>query len=167
MTEPDDLLDDILGIAPGSRLDALRRSRPEARRHAQGAHRELLLPDDPGNVSHVERAALALRVALREGEGALAARYRAVLDRAGAAEQAMLAEDLSGAPMEGRLAALLRYADLVAVRPEATMRADLDVLRDLGFTPRDVVAVTQLVAFVPYQVRLLAGLRAMMAEEPA
>ena len=161
---PEDLLDGILGIAPGSPLDTLRRGRPEARRHAQGAYRELLMPDDPGNIGHTERAALALRVALREGDAALAARYRALLDRAGASEAVMLAEDLSAEPMEGRLPALLRYADLVAAKPEATAQADLDALRDMGLTPRDIVAITQLIAFVPYQIRLLAGLRAMMQE---
>lgn len=167
MSEPEDLLDDILGVVQGSRVDAVRRQRPEARRHAQGAYRELLTPDDPGNVSHVERAALALRVALREGDSALAARYRAMLDRAGAGESVMLAEDLSAEPMEGRLPALLRYADLVAAKPEATTGADLDGLRGMGLTPRDIVAVTQLVAFIPYQVRLLAGLRALMQESAA
>ncbi|WP_376097881.1 CMD domain protein [Roseomonas sp. CCTCC AB2023176] len=167
MNEPEDLIDDLLGMAPGSPLDALRRQRPEARRHAQGAYRELLMPDDPGNVSHAERAALALRVALREGDADLAARYRALLTNADAEETLMLAEDLSGDPMEGRLPVLLRYADVVAARPEATTQADLDTLRGMGLTPRDVVAITQLIAFVPYQVRLLAGLRALMQEAAA
>lgn len=167
MSEPDDLLDDILGIAPGSPLDALRRGRPEARRHAEGAYREMLSPDDPGGVSRVERAALALRAALREGDAALAVRYRGLLDGLDAAEATMLAEDLSAEPMEGRLPALLRYADLVAARPGATTGSDLDALRAMGLTPRDVVAITQLVSFVPYQVRLLAGLRAMQGESAA
>jgi uncharacterized protein YciW len=37
----------------------------------------------------------------------------------------------------------------------------------MGLTPRDIVAVTQLVSFVPYQVRLIAGLRAMQGESAA
>ena len=79
----------------------------------------------------------------------------------------MLAEDLTGAPMEGRLAALLRYADLVAARPAEVSQAIIDALSAMGLTPRDIVALTQLVSFVPYQVRLLAGLRAMMQESAA
>ncbi len=166
---PPDLLDDILGIAPGSPLAALRRRRPEALRHSQGAYEELLRPADPGGVSHPERAALALRVALREGEAALAARYRALLERAGARAEITAVEDLSGGGSAAgqRLAALLRHADLVALRPEACGQADIDRLAALGLSPRDVVAVTQLVAFVPYQVRLLAGLRAMQGEDAA
>jgi CMD domain protein len=158
---PDDLIEDILGIAPGSPLAELRRRRPEALRHAQGAYRELLMPEEPGNVSHTERAALALRVALREGDKALAARYRALLETAGAQESIMVAEDLSGTPMEGRLVSLLRYADVVAAKPENVDQATIDVLSAMGLTPRDIVAITQLVSFVPYQVRVIAGLRAM------
>ncbi|MBX9701809.1 MAG: CMD domain protein, partial [Acetobacteraceae bacterium] len=61
----DDLIDSILGIAADSPLGALRRRRPEALRHAEGAYRELLLPADLGGLSRTERAAVALRVALR------------------------------------------------------------------------------------------------------
>jgi CMD domain protein len=166
---PPDLIDDMLGIAPGSPLAALRRRRPEALRHSQGAYEELLRPADPGGVSYEERAALALRVALREGEAALAARYCALLGHLGAQAEIEAAEDLSGAGATTgeRLAALLRHADLVALRPGECGQADIDRLAALGLSPRDVVAVTQLVAFVPYQVRLLAGLRAMQRESAA
>ena len=166
MTE-DDLIESILGIAPGSPLHALRRRRPEALRHAQGAYRELLMPEDAGNISHADRAALALRTALREGDAALAAHFRGLLEKAGAQEAIMLAEDLSGAPMEGRLPALLRYADVVATRPDDVTQETIDALSAMGLTPRDIVAITQLVSFVPYQVRVIAGLRAMMQEGAA
>ena len=36
-----------------------------------------------------------------------------------------------------------------------------------GLPPQDIVAVTQLIAFVPYQIRLLAGLRALQEEAAA
>ena len=164
---PDDLVEDLLGIAPGSPLAALRQRRPEARAHAQGAYRELLMPEDPGNVSHAERAALALRAALREGDRPLAARFRALLEAAGGEEAIMLAEDLSDGIMEGRLPALLRYADMVAAKPASVGQDTIDALSAMGLTLRDIVAVTQLVSFVPYQVRLMAGLRAMQGEAAA
>jgi uncharacterized protein YciW len=156
-----DLIDSLLGIAPDSPLGVLRRRRPEALRHAEGAFRELLLPEDPGGLSHAERAALALRVALREGDAALAARFRALLEEAGGDPAAAEAEQPGG---DDRLAALLRYADKVALAPEGTTRADIDGLSAIGLASRDIVAATQLIAFVPYQVRALAGLRAMLQE---
>lgn len=150
---PPDLIDSILGITAGSPLGTLRRRRPEALRHAEGAHRELLLPEEPGGLSLALRAALALRVAQREGEAALAAHYQALLEAAGGV-----------AAGDARLDALLRYADTVASAPEATSRADIDGLVALGLSPRDIVAATQLIAFVPYQVRVIAGLRALLQE---
>jgi uncharacterized protein YciW len=154
-----DLIDDLLGLTPESPLHALRRRRPEALRHAEGAFRELLLPDDPGGISRAERALLAMRVAARERDGALAARYRTMVVEAGG--------DPDAAPVgEGRLPALLRYADKVAAEPESTTRADLDGLAALGLSARDIVAATQLLSFVPYQIRVLAGLRALQQEMP-
>jgi uncharacterized protein YciW len=150
---PDDLIEDLLGISPDSPLGALRRRRPEALRHAEGAFRELLLPADPGGLSLGDRAALATRVAEREGDAALAARYHAMQ---------------GDAPPDGaRIAALLAYADKVAQAPEATSRADIEALAALGLTSRDIVAATQLIAFVPYQVRAIAGLRALLQETAA
>lgn len=153
-----DLIETLLNVAPDSALGALRRRRPEALRHAEGAWRELVLPADPGSFSPVERAAVALRVARGEGDAALAAHYRGLLVGNAAAIAAAEGQGDAAGP---RLAALLRHAELVANRPAACGQAEIDGLRALGLSPQEVVALTQLVAFVPYQVRLLAGLRAM------
>lgn len=147
---PEDLIESLLGIAPDSAIGQLRRRRPEARRHAEGAFRELLLPAEPGGLSLPERAALATRVAEREGDAALAAWYRRMIG--------------DGAPAGLRLDAVLAYADKVALTPEATSRGDIDALATLGLSSRDIVAATQLIAFVPYQVRVIAALRAMLQE---
>jgi CMD domain protein len=165
-TEPEDLIEDILGITPASPLGQLRRRRPEALRHAEGAYRELLLPEDPGNVSHAERAALALRVALREGETALAERFCTLLERRSATAEIAAARDLSGAADQAgpRLAALLRHADLVGLHPGDCTQADIDKLSAMGLDARDIVALTQLISFVPYQIRVIAALRAMQQE---
>ena len=64
----------------------------------------------------------------------------------------------------------MRYADQVAERPGQVGQAGIDALAAEGLSPQDIVAVTQLVSFVPFQVRLLAGLRAMLggaAADPA
>lgn len=147
---PEDLIESLLGIAPDSAIGRLRRRRPEALRHAEGAFRELLLPADPGGLSLPERAALAMRVAEREGDAALTARYCGMLG--------------AGTPSSARLDALVAYADKVALTPEATSRGDIDALAALGLSARDIVAATQLIAFVPYQIRIIAALRALLQE---
>ena len=147
-----DLIDTLLHIAPDTPLADLRAERPDIRRHTEGAYRELVLPAHPGGVSLAERAALARHVAEVDGDPALAAHF-ATLGTA--------------TPDSARMALLLPYADKVARHAGRVRQADIDVLRDHGLSPQDVVAVTQLVAFVPFQVRLLAGLRAMQRQGEA
>ena len=157
-----DLVETLLGIAPGSPLAELRGQRAAIRQHTEGAWRELVLPAEPGGVSLAERAALALRVALRGGHAGLAAHIRTLPVPAEA-----LAAAASPEATEGRLGLLLRYADLVAETPERCGQAEIDALGAAGLSPQDIVAVTQLIAFVPYQIRLLAGLRALQEETTA
>jgi CMD domain protein len=163
---PDDVIDAIAGIAPGSRLAELRRQRAEVFRHSQGSHDVLLLPSDPGGVSRAERAAIALRVALAAKDEKLAAHYRDLLRKAGG--EALLApvEHPSAGDSPARFAALLRHVDLVAAAPGRATQADLRRLAALGLTSRDIVAVSQLIAFVSFQTRLLAGLRILQEERP-
>jgi CMD domain protein len=161
-----DVVDTIAGLEPGSRLAELRRRRGEVFRHAQGSHDVLLLPADPGDVSRAERAAIALRVALAAKDEKLAAHYRMLLRQAGG-EALIAAVEHPGAGDAGaRLAALLRHADLLAHTPRDATQADLRKLEALGLTSRDIVAVSQLIAFVSFQTRLLAGLRILREERP-
>ena len=159
-----DLAEHLLGIDAASPLGRLRRERADILKHEEGAYRELVLPPQPGRVSLAERAALALRGALIEGDAVLAAHYRALLAACGSAEEIAAAEAFPAPAGEGRLAVLFRYADMVAQRPADCGQADIDRLLAMGLTARDIVAVTQLVSFVPYQVRLLAGLRQLRGE---
>ncbi len=159
MTGAADLIDGLAEIPPGSALDTLRRQRMEIRTHAQGAYRELVVPAKPGGVSLAERAALAMRVAASEQDESLAGHYRTRLSDV-AGPEAVLATQATPAGQD-RFALLMRYGDLVAADPARVDQAGIDALTDAGLSPQDIVAVTQLVSFVPYQVRVLAGLRAM------
>jgi uncharacterized protein YciW len=103
-----------------------------------------------------------LRVALLGGHAGLAAHIRGLPVPA---EALAAAEDPARA--EGRLGLLLRYADLVAEAPERCGQAEIDALSAAGLSPQDIVAVTQLIAFIPFQIRLLAGLRALQEEAAA
>lgn len=146
-----DIVDAAVGVTPGSPVAVLRRQRDVFVRHTQGSHDVLIAPTDPGGVSLLERAAVALRVASIERDEALMAHYQARLDQIGGEAPA-------------RLAAMLDHVSLVARSPGSATRDRLDALRDAGLTPRDIVVVTQIVAFVSYQVRLVAGMRALNAE---
>jgi CMD domain protein len=157
-----DIVDAAAGLAPGSPVAALRRQREAFVRHTQGSHDVLITPADPAGVSLVERAAAALRVASIERDTALIALYRDRLREIGADVAAIEAPKVPS-----RLDAILRHVSLVATAPGSATRHDLDTLRNAGLTPRDVAVLAQIVAFVSYQVRVVAGLRALGEETRA
>lgn len=74
-----DIIDTLAGIEPGSALDAIRARRLQARENAQKSYLSLFEPVDTGDVSLVERAAVALFVIGLHREPNVAAFYRAKL----------------------------------------------------------------------------------------
>jgi uncharacterized protein YciW len=143
-----DLVDTVVGDPA---IAALRRQRQDFVRYTQGSHDALIAPAEPGGVSLHERAAIALRVATIERDAALTAHYQAQLKRAG------------GEPSP-RLAKILEHVSLIAQSPGSATHERVDALRGAGLAPRDVVVVTQIVAFASYQIRVVAGLRALSGE---
>ena len=132
--------------------------------HTEGAYRALFTAAETGGLSRSDRLAVALRVAAASsiathpGEtDPIVAHYRADLDP-------VLAERvLDGRISDPRLATVLRHADLLTVRPSAVTPAHHDQLAEAGLTVTDIVTLSQLVAFVSYQLRVVAGL-AVLAE---
>jgi CMD domain protein len=81
-----DVIDTLVGIMPGTPLDAIRARRPEARKHAQLSYIGLLVPKDPGGVSLQERFAIAAFVAGLHGEAQTVAFYAEGLKSSGASD---------------------------------------------------------------------------------
>ena len=154
-----DVVDTAAGLASGSAIAMLRRQREVFVRHTQGSHDVLIAPADPAGVSPVERAAVALRVAAIEHDAALAAQYARRLREAGA--DAATVEAARSGKASSRLGTILHHATCIASAPGSADRAMLDALRRAGLAPRDIVTIAQIVAFVSYQVRVVAGLRAL------
>ena len=142
-----DVIDAATGSQPESPVALLRRQREPFVVHAQGSHDVLLAPVDPGGLSLTERAAIAFCVASIEHDDALIAHYRAKLERVGG--------------VSPRLDTILDHVKMVVTNPAAATRERLDALIAIGLSPRDIVVITQIVAFVSYQVRVVAGLRAL------
>jgi CMD domain protein len=168
MTEPD-IVDAVAGLAPASPIATLRRQREAFVLHTQGSYDVLITPADPAGVSQIERAAAALRVASLERDAALIAHYGGRLRQIGADAATIEAVEQGREPRgaTARLAAILHHVALVATAPGSSSRARLDALRNAGLTPRDIVTIAQIVAFVSYQVRVVAGLRALAQDSRA
>jgi uncharacterized protein YciW len=148
---PVDLLETIIGVAPDSALSRLRALRPDIVRHTQGSHDVLLSPTDPGGFTLSERALVAARVAELSGHAGLAGHYRSLLSERGEP------------PHSQRQDAILRHVARVTTAPGSALPGHIDTLRAVGLDARDIVALTQIVAFVSYQVRAAVGL-ALLAE---
>ncbi len=189
-----DVIDALVGIAPGSPLDAIRARRPQARLHAQATYRALFEPASPGSFTAPERFAVGAFVAglHRDAviEGHLAARlaasgvpsaYREAVAAVAAAEThgpygrypagPLSREDTAGPRYRAdaatrralgpRLAAALEHAHLLVFHPREAAPADLQALLDAGWSTTDIVTLSQLVAFLAFQIRVVAGLRVL------
>lgn len=162
-----DIINQLAGIADDSPLGKLRASREIAFNAAQGSFKALLEPDDLGGVSHLEREAIAYRVALLEQSKPVIDLHNQRLQEAGAtAEQIEAIENYPEiGVLPSRLETILGHVDLLTLEPKAASPEALTALNTAGLSTRDIITVSQLIAFVSFQVRLLATLRIM--KEPA
>lgn len=186
-----DIIDLLAGIGPASPLAAVRDQRPQARENAQRSFRALLEPTDDRGLTLVERYAVAAFVAQLHGFAEASAFYRdlladeapALVDRIAAAASAAAARGPYGQYREprlqsegvdglrwradpalgARLAAALTHAHLLVFRPREARAEHLQALVDAGLTPDQIVSLSQLVAFLSFQLRTAWGLRALAA----
>ncbi|HEY0208274.1 alkylhydroperoxidase domain protein [Acerihabitans sp.] len=143
----EDVLDQLAAIAPDSPLAAARLTRDAATRHIQGSYRALFTVGDGIDFSLPARLEVARQVALWHGDSRLADFY--------ARSQAPLAPATRGA----RLEAALVHAQLLSHRPAAASAEHLLDLKRAGWSPDAIVTLSQLIAFVSFQSRLLRGYR--------
>jgi CMD domain protein len=156
-----DVMDTLAGLPPGSPLAALRRERPDVVKHLQGSDDVMFSPADDGGLTRAERAAAALRVATMLRDETITAHYRTRLDALD--PSGVLTKTVEGGAQitEGRWDAILAHVDLVTRGPGSAERKDIDNLLAAGLSSHAVVSLSQLIAYVNFQSRVLAGLRAL------
>lgn len=161
-----DLLNTLAGIEAGSHVGELRTQRSEIASYIQGSYNALLEPDDTSSVSRIERGLISLRVAILEHSAPLIEHYRAYLAQADApAESVSAVENAAlGDALSPRLVAILKHVDLLTKEPIAATPAHLAELQAQGLSAADIVTISQLIAFLSFQVRAIVGLK-LLAEE--
>ena len=154
------LIETLAGVPPASKLGEALKKRAEILRLSEAAHDAVLLPRDPGGLSHALRAALAARMCRHVGNDELAGHYDNYLGHSGDLDVAPLAhpDRKSG---ERRLDAIARHADLLTVAPREATRGDIEALKAAGVAEPDIVRLAELAAFVNYQLRVVAGLKVL------
>ena len=192
-----DVIDTLVGIEPGSALDAIRNHRPQAREQAQASYRALFAPENPDEVTVTERFAAAAFVTGLHGDPKIASFYAAGLAAAGASVELRHAiddaiagakgqgpygaypvgpltrEDTAGptyrvkpelhGPLGSRLAAAFDHLHLLVFHPRDAAPGALQELLDAGWSTTGIVTLSQIAAFLSFQIRVVAGLRALSA----
>ncbi|WP_084478992.1 hypothetical protein [Nocardia jejuensis] len=138
-----DVIDGVLG-ANAAAVAGLRTARPLVVEHTQGVYDALFDGPAAHSIGRERLIAVAVAVAELAGAAGLAAHYAG----------------LGTVPAEGDpvLAAILRHAARVSTAPASLTRADIDTLSAAGLSETDVVTLAQVIGYVHFQVRLLAGL---------
>jgi uncharacterized protein YciW len=162
MAENEDVIAAIVGIEPGGAIAGAVSGRADIMALTQKTHDSALTPEDPGGLSHAERAALAWRIAKINDSRAFEDHFEALLEKAGAPDAAARMADIwFNGGNDIRAKALIRHVDLVAHAPKDATRRDIELLKEAGLAEDDIVRLSELVAFVSYQIRVAVGLDLM------
>jgi uncharacterized protein YciW len=164
-TDTRDTIDAILGVEAGSAIAELRARKPELAEQLEAYYRSIFspIPESAAQLSVRDRALVAVRVATHTGSTVVAGWYgNLALEHGATRDDLTRAEDLTNVwSTPTALGAAMRHADLLTTAPSAATAADLQALKESGLTPAGIVSLSQTIAFVSYQLRLIAALRAI------
>ena len=153
-----DAMDKAAGLSPDDALFRARRFRPEFVEGAELCRLSVLQPANDQGLAPALRVALARRLAALNADQALIADDGAHLAQLEPAEQLRaLAEGASD--LDEPLATIARHADLVTLTPSRGAASDIARLAAAGLNNPQIVALSELIAFVNFQTRVAAGLR--------
>ena len=116
-----------------------------------------IFPDDPGILSHSQRAALATRICLINNESLLADHYK---DLVSEPEDSVLYAQNSTSE-DNVMTTIVDHVDINSRNPKHHPEDQIQKLKVIGLTDTQIVSIFAVIAFVSYQLRVLKGLRAM------
>lgn len=155
-----DAMDKAAGLSPEDALFATRRFRPEFVQGAEECRLSVLSPaNDQGLASNL-RVSLARRMAALNADPVLMAEYDVQLAQLGPTEQ-LLALARGETDLEEPLATIARHVDLITLTPKKAEATHIVLLAQAGLNNPQIVALSELIAFVNFQTRVATGLRLM------
>ncbi|MDH6592453.1 uncharacterized protein YciW [Variovorax sp. TBS-050B] len=157
-----DVIDAVVPLAPDQPVWALRRQRDKVVAATQGSYDAMFSPAVEV-LTVKERLLVALHACRVSKAGSLAAHYRERLMAEGADEAVVAAVDAGHGVADARLQAMLAFTTKLIERPIEGDRAAVQALAASGLSTPAIVAMSQLIAFLSYQVRVAAGLKALAA----
>ncbi|PWL33487.1 hypothetical protein [Marivita sp. XM-24bin2] len=139
-------------VSPNSALAEVIRTRANIFEMTEAAEKAVLCPKDTGSLPHDLRASIAARIAAKAGDTTLAARY---LEKANAL--ALVSDPAKDGGADHAL--IVQFVDKAANATKDIVSTDIADLQAAGVSDADIVRLCELVAFVAYQLRVVAGLR--------
>lgn len=160
---PADVIDSVLGLDSNSDLFRLREQRAKMKHLTQTSYLAALRPAEPRNFSCGLRAALAARMTGLWKAKELRDHYIALVEAEGSTPELLAISDPARTTegVDARLAAILAHVDLVTLSPKEATRDNIEKLYAVGLDDRDIVTLAGLIAYVNYQVLVVAGLKMM------
>lgn len=149
------LIEELADVRPGSPLATALAQRTEILALSQASHDAVLLPKDPGGLSHGLRAALAARMARQNAQIPLALHYEELLRSSSEHDDSLSLVE------QRKMSAILAHSDLLTLRPRDATREDIEALKEAGVGEADIVRLAELAAFVNYQARVIRGFQAL------
>jgi CMD domain protein len=157
-----DVLDELLGLAPGTPLYQVRHAREKVLAATQSSHEQFFDPQLEDNLSLNERLLVAYFASRLTPNQLLADFYLEQL-QVGPAVIAALDAGALDRLEDARLQAILGFTRTLIERPVEGDQQALQVLQQAGLSTSEIVVLAQLIAYLSYQVRLAAGLGALSA----
>lgn len=163
--QSDDLIDSLLGLDPDGTTWQARRFREKARKGTQDSYDALF---DSALTLSLEARWLVALYASRLSKAPELGQHYLTQAQAHNIDAALIEQIENGtidAVQDAQLQAMLLFTKKLIENPIEGDQAALLELQSIGLTTPQIVTLAQLVAFLSYQTRLVAGLRALRDAE--
>lgn len=161
MSTPQDVINSVLGIQPDSRLYHVRQFREKVVKGTQDSYDALF--SDKLSLPLSWRYAVAVLSSHLVGSVEFEKHYRALAEQSGLSSQVLdaIVAGQFDTLEEKTLAEILRFTQKLSLKPVEGDKEAVLSLKQTGMATHDIIALSQLIAFLSYQLRLAAGLKAM------
>lgn len=155
-----DAMDKAAGLSTDDAVFSARRFRPEFVNGAELCRLSVLQPASDQGFAPSLRLALAHRMAALNADQTLIAEYWTQLADLDPADE-ILALARGATDLDEPLGTIARHVDLVTLTPVKAEASDVAKLAEAGLNNPQIVALSELIAFVNFQTRVATGLRLM------
>ena len=147
----------ILGIDGSSNIAAAITARSDLFELTESSYTAALFPNDPGILTHSQRAAIATRICIMNNEPELAVHYKNLVS----SKDDLVICNIDQSATDPRMSAIVNHVDVNARDPKINPQMQIEKLKSNGLSDTEIVSIFAVIAFVSHQLRVAKGLRVM------